>query len=183
MSNTGKIFEEDFKKSCPEYFIVKRLKDSAQSYIRSCNTKYSWDNECDFYGYDTKSMLFYALELKSTKSKSISWQKDENDKSKRMIKYHQIKSLCELGKFNHVVSGFLFNYRDEKNDTQRTYFIDINNFLKMKNKTNKCSCDEIDIILNGAIKLDGNKKRTRWKWNVEEFIVSIIETYGGIKYE
>lgn len=169
--NVGKIFEDDFAKSIPEnYCLIHRLKDSAQSYNNSSNTLFSWDNECDFFVFDTNACILYCLELKSTKSKSISYQIDENDKSKKMIKFHQIKSLTKFSNYNNVNSGFVFNFRDEENNTQRTYFMNIKDFNKMRMSNNKKSCDELDIIMNNAIKIHGELKRTHYRWFVDEFL-------------
>ena len=40
----------------------------------------------------------------------------------------------------------------------------------MIKKLNKKSFDEIDLINNGAIKINGLKKRTRYAWDINEFL-------------
>ncbi len=69
-----------------------------------------------------KNHLF-PVELKSTKAKSISMKES-------MIKAHQIKNLKEAAKFDGVIAGFLFNFREPDN---RTFFVHINDFLDYQN--------------------------------------------------
>ena len=171
MINEGKQFEKDFTDSIPNYCYLHRLRDSAQSFAKS--TKYSWENECDFFMFDGSSRLFYAIECKSTKSKGMSFQrnKDEAERYKsRMIKYHQIESLTKIAQYNGTIAGLLLNFRDEKNNMQRTYFIDIRNFNNLIRNTNKSSINEIDIIQYNAYKIQGEKKRVHYKWNIDSLL-------------
>lgn len=174
--SVGKQFEDDFATSIDEdKYLLHRLKDSAQSYNNSANTLYSWQNPCDYFLFNGK--LFFCFELKSTKSKSISYQKDENDKSQRMIKWHQIEALTKFSEYDNVVAGFVLNYRDDTNNNQRTYFLDIRDFNKIRLSTDKHSVNEIDILLNNAVKINGHIKRVHWHWNVDEFLESQTNKY------
>lgn len=171
--NFGKRFEEDFKNSVPDYCYVHRLRDSAQSYNNSSNTKFAWDNECDFFLYDGKSHLFYGIECKTTKSKRMDFQIDKDDESSKMIKYHQIESLTNMSKYDGIIAGFFFNFRHfegQDNAFENTYFQNITDFNKMIKKIGKKSFNEMDIILNGAIKVHGQKKRVRYRWDIESFL-------------
>ena len=172
--NVGKRFEEDFAKSIPQYCFVHRLRDSAQSYNNSKTTSFSWNNECDFFIFDSNTHIFIAAELKTTKYKSISVELDENDKSSKMIKYHQIKSLTEMSEFDGMMPGLFLNFRDEKNEDERTYFMHISDFNNMMKKINKSSCNEIDIILNNGVKISGQKKRVRYRWDIDSFLKSLV---------
>lgn len=170
--NYGKRFEEDFSSSIPDYCYVHRLKDSAQSYNDSEDISFSWDNECDFFIWDSNAHIFYAIECKSTKYKSMSVQSDKNEKGK-MVKLHQIESLEKISKYDGTISGLILNFRDEDNDNQRTYFIEINSFINMMKLIDKKSFNEIDLLTVGkAKKIQGSKKRTRWSWNFSEFFES-----------
>lgn len=172
MKNSGKQFEKDFADSIPIYCYAHRLRDTAQSYNKSSKTKFTWDNECDFFIWDSNKHIFYAIECKSTKYKSMTVQLDKEDKSSKMIKYHQIESLTKISEYDGAIAGFFLNFRDENNDTERLYFINIINFNKMMNEINKVSFNEIDAILYGAIKISGNKKRIHWKWDLDNFFKS-----------
>ena len=167
--NSGKVFEDDFRKSVPDYCFLHRLKDTAQSYNKSKKTRFTWDNPCDFFVYNSNTHILYALELKSTKYKSMSIQTDE-DSSSKMIKLHQIESLTNMSKYDGIVAGFIFNFRDEKNNMERTYFQNIIDFNNMHEKINKQSLNEMDLLLNGAIKINGAKKRVHYTWDLNEIL-------------
>lgn len=168
--NVGKKFEENFKKSIPSYCMLHRLKDSAMAYNNNKDTKFTWNNTCDFFCFDSKSHLLYAFELKTTKYKSISYETEYNKNSSKMVKYHQIESLKKLSQYDGIIAGFIFNFRDEKSGIERTYFQNIIDFYSMCQKINKASFNEIDLTMNGnAIKISGIKKRVNYQWNLDEF--------------
>lgn len=173
VNNYGKRFEEDISSSVPEYCYVHRLRDSAQSYNDNEETSFSWDNECDFFIWNSKLHIFCAIECKSTKYKSMSVQSDKKDKSSKMVKMHQVESLEKISKYDGTISGLMLNFRDENNENQRTYFIEINNFVNMMKLIDKKSFNEIDLLsIGNAKKIQGNKKITRWNWNIDEFFES-----------
>lgn len=173
MKNSGKRFEEDFSKSVPSYCFIHRLKDSAQSYNNSRNTRFTWDNPCDFFLYDSISHLLYPIECKTTKYKSMSVQLCKDDESSKMIKFHQINSLNKMSEYDGIVAGFFFNFRHfegEENYLETTYFQKIEDFQNMMKNINKKSFNELDLLTNNATKISGSKKRTRYSWNIDEFL-------------
>lgn len=171
MDNAGKKFERQFKLSVPDYCLLQRLNDPPQSFTKSDSTRFSIKNPCDFIMFDSCSSILYYFELKTTKYKSMTFE-DVNDPEpkKKMIHKHQILSLTDVSKFNNVVAGFILNFRDEENHIERTYFLNIVSFNKMCQKINKLSFNEIDIIMNGAIKIDGTKKRVNYIWDIDKFL-------------
>ena len=174
--NEGKQFEDDFSSSIDKSTILlHRLKDTAQSYNQSKDTRYTWQNPCDYFLFNGK--MLFCLELKSTKAKSISYQQNKDDKTQRMIKWHQIEKLTEFSNYRNVLAGFILNYRDEKNNVQRTYFLNIKDFNKIRLSTDKHSVNEIDILLNNAVKIDGHIKKIHWHWNLDEFLQSQSKIY------
>jgi len=171
--NIGKKFEDIFKHSIPSYCMLYRLKDTSQSYNNSKGTKFTWNNPCDFFCFDSKSHILYAFELKTTKYKSISFEIDLNKNSTKMIKYHQTESLKKLSQYDGITAGFIFNFRDEEKGTERTYFQNIVDFSSMCRKINKVSFNEIDLIMRGnAIKISGVKKRVNYQWDLDGFLKS-----------
>lgn len=169
--NSGKSFEQQFKVSVPDYCLLHRLRDSAQSFNQSNLTRFSWDNPCDFFLFDSISHILYCLELKTTKNKYMTFEDIESDeKQNKMIHKHQILSLLDFAKFENVVAGFIFNFRDEVHDMERTYFQDVESFVKMCKSIHKSSFNEMDLILNGAVKIHGTKKRVKYVWNIDEFL-------------
>ena len=169
--NVGKIFEIDWRSSIPSYCFVQRLYDPPQAFIQRSDTRFSHKNICDYIFFDTRNQLLYLCELKTTKYRKIAFEDItvENPVNK-MIHKHQILGLYENAKYEYVVPCFILNFRTEETNIQRTYFIHINDFVKMIKTLNKKSFDEIDLINNGAIKINGLKKRTRYAWDINEFL-------------
>lgn len=165
--NVGKIFETDFASSVPSYYFCHRLKDTAQSYNNSEDTKFSWENPFDYFLFDGD--ILYCLELKSTSQKYVNFQTDKNDKSQKMIKWHQIESLTKASEYRNIIAGFILNFRLD-NGEQITYFLNIKDFNKMKQNINKKSFNIMDVVLYGAMKIDGTKKRVHWNWNIDSFL-------------
>ena len=169
--NDGKKFENMFKKSVPDFCILERLKDPPQAQNHTYYSTFSWKNKCDFFMFDTLNRKFWCLELKSTKQKYISFEDIYSDKEQnKMIHKHQILGLLDYSKYENVNSGFLFNFRDEKNNEERTYYQSIVDFKKMIDCIGKSSFTEIELILNKAIKVDGKKLRVNYAWDIRKLI-------------
>lgn len=83
-----------------------------------------------------------------------------------MLKDNQIKGLTEASSHN-VVPCFIFNYRNENNDT---YFMLIDDFNIMQDELTKKSFNTGDLENYGAIRIESYKKRTRYTYNVEKLI-------------
>lgn len=167
--NEGKIFEDDIKNSVPNYAKLLRLPDPPHSFTQRSDTKFSKKNPYDFECFDSKRRVLYCWELKSTSQKYIGFQTHKEDNREVLIKWHQIDGLTKASKYENVIAGFLLNYRLD-NGEQLLYFLNIKDFVKMKDSIDKKSFNIIDAVLYGAIKINGNKKRTRWNWNLDEFL-------------
>lgn len=169
--NTGKVFESDFRNSIDkDRCLLIRLNDQPQVYAKTA--KFSLKQPCDFLLYDSLTKNFIPLELKTTKYKSMSYENiyDKNPNN-AMIHKHQLESLLEYSKYNGCKAGLLLNFRTEENNLQRTYYISIQNFLNLCKKINKKSFNEIDLLTVGhAIKVNGNKKRTRYSWDINNLL-------------
>lgn len=173
MKNEGKKFEEDFQKSIPSNCLIIRLRDSAQSFsMDSSKLRFSLKNPCDFIMFDSIKRIFYTLELKSTKGKSFSFEniKLGKDQPKKEIHVHQIVGLDKFSKFDNVVSGFIFNFRNENNKNQATYFQSIQDFMKMTSEINKKSFNINDLLKYNTIEIKGNKKISRYSWYLDVFL-------------
>lgn len=170
--NPGKIFEQDIVSSIDnEKFLVHRLKDSAQSFNKGA--KFAWDNPCDFFVYSTMNNMLFPIEAKSTKYKSFTYDDLYSTKESKMVKRHQILSLKDFAKYDGVFPMFLFNFREiGDSKEQYTYAQHINDFMRMIKGIDKKSFNIIDIVKHGGIRIHGAKKRTRYKWQLEEFFNS-----------
>jgi penicillin-binding protein-related factor A (putative recombinase) len=166
--NVGKVFEAQWKKSVPENMMFFRIPDPPQSFQQTA--RFSLKPPFDSFMF-YKNTLF-CLELKTTKSKSFSVEMSENDKG--MIHYHQLCNLRDYSKFDGIVAGLVLNFRIEEKETELTYFIRIDDFDKMMSKTSKKSFNAIDLLQNGAVKIESTKKRTLFCYGVKEFIENFV---------
>lgn len=176
MKNIGKIFEEQFKKSVPEYALIHRLPDSAQSFGGNSNLRFSNKSPFDYILYNSKSHLLYALELKTVKGKSITFERTKEDKGE--IHFYQIKALNEWNKYDGVVSGFLIEFRA----IEKTVFLQIDEFNKLISIIDKKSFNFDDLVEQGIdfLLVNQEKKISRYLYDVETFLIE-SEKYGGKK--
>lgn len=164
--NIGKIFEEQLKKSVPEYDLIYRLPDSAQSFGGASSLRFSAKNPFDFLLWDSKRRILYAIEAKTVADKSISFEKAKEEQGE--IHYHQIKGLNNWNKYDGVVCGFVIEFRK----LETTIFIEISEFNKLIELIPKKSftlkdLDEYNI--NYTI-INQTKKRTRYLYDLEGFL-------------
>ena len=177
MKNTGKIFEEDWKKSMPDYCLTIRLPDPPQVFAQRSDTRFSHKNPCDYIVFSGKHRILFPMELKSTKYKSFSVQLTEDEEPNKMVKYHQIKGLTEMARCVNVEPAFVFNFRNEEAGTQVTYWQGISNFNEMMKQVNKKSFNEVDLLVYGAINVTGQIKRTHYTWDVDGLLNTINKSY------
>ena len=107
---------------------------------------------------------FYAIELKSVQTSSISFERSKEDKG--VIHYYQIESLKKFSNYHNVVAGFVLDFRASDN----TYFIDIDSFISLTNEIDKKSFNEKDLLEYSPIIIDKQKKKVNYKYNVEKFL-------------
>ena len=125
MKNTGKLFENDFKQSVPAYALLYRLPDPAQSFGGSNKLRFSAKPPFDYLLWDSAQKILYALELKTVKDSSISFERSKDDKGK--IHYSQIKNLNDWNKYDGIVAGFVIEFRQ----IEKTVFIEISEYNKL----------------------------------------------------
>lgn len=167
--NVGKIFEMQIKASVPEYALLYRLPDSAQSFGGGNNLRFSKKNPFDFLLWDSKRHILYAIEAKTVSGKSISFEIEKDDNA--IIHYHQIKGLNEWNKYDGIICGFLIEFRE----IETTVFIDIENFNSLTNKIGKKSFNMKDIE-NSDITyyvIPQKIKRTRYVYDIDSFLSKI----------
>lgn len=155
--NEGKKFENDIKASTPNSCWIYRLRDNASSFAGGHNTRFTSSNICDYILFDDITRTLFLIECKSTKGTSI---------SVNMLRENQIEGLKEASKHN-LVAGILVNFRNENNDT---FFILIDKYLQMMDGLNKKSFNIKDLLSIDAIRIDCEKKRTRYKYDLLKFI-------------
>lgn len=176
MVNKGKIFEQQFQKSCGKQDICCiRLVDSNKFGDHS-QSRFTPDNICDFICFNGKKMLL--AELKHTDNTGISFNQPptENDSGTYMIKPKQVRSLLKHVGFENVYCGLILDFGDRQTKTKTieggTYFIEINNFVDWcktvdKKSINKDDCEQI------GIKIERTKKIVNYEYNIEQLFNDI----------
>ena len=177
--NKGKVFEDAFKKSIPSYCLLIRIPDPPHSWDREgSKSRFAVKNPCDFIMFDSYARNQYCLELKSTKAKSMTFDDVSLEKSEgKMVKKHQIEALTDFSRYPHVRAGFLFNFRDETNNVERTYYQDVTSFNEMTSRIDKKSFNEMDLILYNAVVVDGRRKRVNYVWDISSLMDKLDEMY------
>ena len=175
MTNVGKKFEQDWIKSVPDYVGVIRMPDAAQSFFRSPNLRFSLKNPYDYIMWCPKTLTLYALELKTVKGKSISFERTQDEHGE--IHYHQIVGLQDFEKIGECVCGFIIEFRE----IETTVFIPIQEFLKLQNVIPKKSFNFKDLStydINYII-ISQSLKKTHYSYDVETFI-NETALHGGM---
>ena len=164
--SVGKVFEENWKKSVPDNVLCYRPPDAAGSFgMNSGNNglRFSAHSPCDYFLYDGNNL--WTLELKTVAGKSISFERTKGDKG--VIHYYQIDSLRKFAQYNNVVSGFIIDFRGSDN----TYFVNINDWEKLADSTEKKSLNETDILkVINPIKINKKKLKVNYKYDVATFL-------------
>ena len=145
--NTGKIFEQNFKKSVPDGFYYLRLKDPAVGWTGGAS-KYSPSNPFDCLIYTGTGL--HCIELKTTASAITFWKEEfENDGKKHTfeIKKHQIIGLHDAGRYENTYPSLIINFRN----AGETWRIHIDSFIEWAQSTTKKSMNHKDASQIGSI--------------------------------
>ena len=173
-SNTGKNFESVIKSSAPDYLKITRIPDPPQSFTQRSDTRFSKKNPYVFEAFDSIHRIDYCLELKSVAQKYLTYhtcEEDEKAKKSAHIQWHQIDGLTKSSEYDNVIAGFLLNFRLDSGE-QLLYFLNIKDFNKYRIGTNKKSLNIMDVALNGGVKINGEKLRVNYRWDLDEFLKS-----------
>lgn len=135
-SKVGKIFENDFYKSCPEDMILVRLKDG----------KGYGKNPCDYILLSKDKGIM--LELKTTKEKRL---------PKANIREHQLEILGAVAQMG-IPAYFVINFREY----DETYAIRAD-IIKKEFETGIKSIP-IKWFRDNYKPIKQYKKRTRWRY-------------------
>lgn len=182
--NEGKLFEKDFEDSCKgtsHYFM--RLVDSAK-WVQGQGSLFTPSNKADSILHTMP--FLWLLELKSTKGASVSfyadtpWEKPSVAKGNVMIKPNQVKDLMKAVETEGVIAGFIINFRERilktKTVPSSTYFVHVKDFIKFAVQTGKSSISQDDCEMFGIL-IPQEKKRVRYKYDIQEFVDLAVVTY------
>jgi penicillin-binding protein-related factor A (putative recombinase) len=169
----GKQFETDIQKSCQRQHIkYLRLKDAPNSFsfggVASSTIQYTQSSPYDAEIYKYPHQL--CCELKSTKSTNFTLPEDEDD-NKKMIKAKQVQGLYNVSEYKGVFPGFMFNFRENDNNT---YFMSINSFLDFTDNTDKKSINESDIIrYKDTLSIKNKKLKVHYNYDIENLFEEV----------
>lgn len=133
------------------------MRDNASSFANGTNTRFTSSNICDYILLDDATKTLFLVECKSTNGTSIPLT---------MIRDNQIEGLKNASKHN-LVAGLLVNFRNERNDT---FFILIDKYLDMMESLHKKSFNIHDLENINATRIESEKKRTRYRYNITKMI-------------
>lgn len=169
--NIGKIFEDNIKKSCPDWLFVYRPPDAAQSFNMSASLRFSQRSPADYFWFNGKNGTLIIIECKTFQG-SCSFERSKEDKG--IIHYYQVDNLKKFDLYKNVLSGFLLDFRKSGN----TFFLTINDFLKISNTIEKKSFNEQDMLkISSPILVEKKKLRTNYKYNIEKLLEDINSSY------
>lgn len=172
--NLGKLFEQRWKKSCPDYVLAYKLPDTPQAF--GSNTfRFTNKNPFDYLMWDSERHILMALELKSVGGNSISFERDKEDNG--LIHLHQINSLLKWSAYDGIVCGFLIEFR--KNE--KTVFVEINDFKKLIDTIEKKSINYGDFEKYGVrhIEIPQKLARVNYTYDVELFLKLVKSQMEG----
>lgn len=142
----GKRFEEDFKRSVPDYAFILRLNDSA-GWRRGGNTRFTPSNLCDFILF--ANGFLYLVELKSYTGKSVPAQRLTN-----------AEKLSKIQK-NRVIPCYVINFRDH----EETYAISAGYVCYILEEKRSVSIEDCKAL--GRM-IGQEKKVTRWRYSIDD---------------
>ncbi len=168
--SVGKIFEENWKKSVPKNYFYYRPPDQAQSFGKMDKLRFSAKSPCDCFIFDGD--YFYALELKTVGTKSMSFERTKDDTG--IVHKHQIEFLTKTSLYKNAICGFILDFRI----SEKTYFVNISDFNHMIDNLDKKSFNEKDLSRwCTPIETDKKKLKVNWKYNIEKLFKEVRESY------
>lgn len=161
MKNLGKKFEENWKKSVPNYIFYYRFRDSGSSYYGgNQNLRFSASNIADCLLQDPFTGL-HLIELKNHKGKSIPLNCIIGNKTKEK----QIKDLVEANKYSSVYSSLIVFF----SDIERCFELSINNFIEFIQKEDRKSIP-IEYFEKYGFEIEVTKIKTNYRFNIEKWL-------------
>ena len=167
--NYGKVFEEEWRQSVPDYALLYRLPDPAQSFGGGSSLRFSRKPDFDYLLWDSNCHILYALELKTVGGKSISFERTDKDKGE--IHRNQIEGLNRWDRYDGIVCGFIIHFRK----IETTVFISVKQMNEIICIIPKKSFNFEDLDQYGItyIIIPQTKLRTRYRYNADFFLQEI----------
>ena len=159
--NTGKRFEQNFKKSVPADVFYYRFKDGTSNWEHNGIARFQATNICDCMLFDGNRL--YLLELKSVKGKSIPFSNlKRNNKDKRL------EELLLTTYFKNIVAGIIIEF----STLDRAFFMHINDITDFIRASDRKSIP-LDYFVEKGIEIEIIKKRVNNGFNVKKLLSEI----------
>ena len=163
--NEGKKFEQDFKNSVSKNCFFYRFKDGTASYYKTQeemkadkNIRFQQRNICDCMLFESPYLLL--LELKSTKSKSMSFSN---------IRENQITDLSKASMHQNIIPGMIFNFRS----IEETYFLHIKHIEYYYYHADRKSYP-LQFVRDNGLLINQRKLKVRFRYDIDDLIVRLI---------
>ena len=165
----GKVFENNFQDSCKKQNIFcTRLRDNQLSFTTDEKTpQQPYDYEIYNYPY------LICCELKATHLPSISFEREKNQKNKKMLHYHQIKGLEKASQHIGVFGLLIFDFQT----SGVTYALQIEKFMQFFNSMDKQSISEKDVIALSPIIVEKKLLRTNYEYDIVGIFKKLSKPY------
>lgn len=166
----GKIFEQNFAKSAPDYALVYRVPDNPNGFQKNSILRFTRKNPFDYLIWDSRHFRLLALELKTVVGKSIAFER-ENDEKGSGIHYHQALGLHDWSMYPGVKAGFVIEFRA----IPLTIYLDINAYNQMTRFVDKKSfsvkdLDDYDIPYTV---IPQKIARVNYRYDVDSFLSKV----------
>ena len=149
----GKVFEKNFQGSCKKQNIFcTRLRDNQLSFTSDEKT---YQQPYDYEVYSFPYLM--CCELKATHLNAISFEREKNQKVKKMLHFHQIQGLAKASQHNGVFGLLIFDFQT----SGVTYALTIEKFLEFFHSSGKQSISEKEVIALSPIIVDKKLLRTK----------------------
>ena len=158
MTNLGKRFEENWRKSVPNDVFYYRFRDSGSTYYGgNQNLRFSASNIADCLLYDSTTKELSLCELKNHKGKSIPLSCIASNKTKEK----QISDLVEAHQFDGVSSYIIVFF----SDVERCFALSIDKFLSFRLYEDRKSIP-IEYFEKLGIEIEVTKLKTNYRFNI-----------------
>ena len=92
------------------------------------------------------------------------------DEPTKEIKYHQIIALSNANEFDGIISGFIFDFRNDG-----TYWMHIKDFLNFLENSSKKSINIEDVKTYNGFEIQRKKMITNYKYDIRDMLVHILK--------
>ena len=158
--NYGKIFEKEFKESAQKQGIwIMRINDTYVPAKAISEDSFIPQQPCDFIAHYNSTL--YLLELKSTEKKYMTIERDGN---RGMIKKHQYEQMMKHTGENEKAYLIL------QFEREYTYALNIEDFYRFLQDTDKKSINKLDVIQYNRIIIQQQQIRTHYCYNVKKLL-------------